>query len=92
MLNANQMAKEIRAYRRAKSKQGKRLPCWHAIDTAMKTRPIRRLWPNPVTPHETELWVQTRNMAFRPRILDRIDLTAPDAGELLARYVETEPG
>ena len=48
--------------------------------------------PNPVAPRETELMVQTGSICFHPRIVERIDLTAPDADERLARYVETGPG
>ena len=50
------------------------------------------LWPNPVAPRETELMVQTGRNCFNPRIIERIDLTAPDADARLARYVETGPG
>ena len=89
MLNAKQMADEIRAFRLARPKQRKRFPTWHAVDTALKTRPVRVLWPNPATPRETEICVQTRHIGFRPRIIERIDLTAPDADERIARYEET---
>ena len=90
MLNAKQMADEIRAYRLAKSRKRKRFPCWHAADTALKTRPIRLLWPNPVALSESELWVQTRNFSGAySRIVETIDLTAPDADARLARYDET---
>ena len=43
--------------------------------------------PDPVAPKETELWVFTRNPFGH--IVGRIDLTAPDADERLARYDET---
>ena len=90
MLNAKQMADEIRAYRLANPRKGKRFPSWHAADTALKTRPIRLLWPDPAVLSESELWVQTQNFSGAySRIVEKIDLTAPDADERLARYDET---
>ena len=92
MLNAKQMADEIRAYREAGQKEGLRLPCWHARDTERKTRPVRLLWPNPTAPRATELMVQTDRISFNSRIVERIDLTATDADARFARYVEAAPG
>ena len=90
MPNAKQMADEIQAYRLAEAKRGIRFPTWRAIDTAPKMRPIRMLWPNPVVLSESELWVQTRNFSGAySRIVEKIDLTAPDADARLARYDET---
>ena len=92
MLNAKQMADEIRAYREAGPNAKLRLPCWRAIDTARKTRPVRMLWPNPVAPSERHLIVQTGSVSIDPKVIEQIDLTAPDADARLARYVETGPG
>ena len=94
MLNAKQMADEIRAYREAESKEGLRLPTWRAVDTERKTRPVRMsgCGPNPVSLSEQHLIVQSGNVCFHPKVIERIDLTAPDADARLARYVETAPG
>ena len=91
MLNAKQMAEETRAYREADSKEGLRLPTWHPVDTERKTRPVRTIWLDPATLSEKHLIVQSGKVCFRPKIIDQIDLTAPDADKRLGRYVETKP-
>ena len=91
MLNAKQMADEIRAYREADSKDGLRPPTWHAVDTERKTRPARMLSPDPATLSEKHLIVQSGKICVRPKIIDQIDLTAPDADKRLGRYVESKP-
>ena len=91
MLNAKQMADEIRTYRLAdpglETRHPMPFPTWSARDCRRKTRPIRLMYPDPVAPTETELWFFTRNPFGH--IVGRIDLTAPDADERLARYEET---
>ena len=91
MLNAKQMADEIRAYPEADSKDGLRLLIWHAVDTKQKTRPVRMLWPDPVSLSEKRLTVQSGNIALQPIVVEYIDLTAPVGDARLARHIEQPP-
>ena len=54
-----------------------------AIDTARKTRPVRHLWAE----SKHDLWVWSGTKARRQRLIETLDLRAPDAAERLRRYV-----
>ncbi len=51
----------------------------------------RMLWPDPVSLSEKCLIVQSGSIAFQPRVIEYIDLSAPDADAPLARYIEQPP-
>lgn len=103
MPKVNELIESIRQYQRADEAQmiarpagtprgfwrsrpeSPREPKWKVRDTAYKTKPVRLMTVDAGAANPRDVWVWSTGP--KSRVIERIDLTAPDAEARVGRYL-----